>query len=191
MTTNNMIDVGLSGTTGTGNFVGATSPTLITPTLGIATATSLTFSPTTNGIVGTTTNDNAASGYVGQFITANVASGSGVNVPNTTATNITSISLTAGDWLVWGNVGLIASAGTTSTVQVSWVNTTSASIPTDAAGGKNQQEYSAPAGSSTYLPTGLIRVSINTTTTVFLSCFAAIAVSTMSAHGVINAFRFR
>ena len=34
MTTNNIVNVGLSGSTGTGNFVGATSPTLITPALG-------------------------------------------------------------------------------------------------------------------------------------------------------------
>ena len=34
MTTNNAVNVGLSGATGTGNFVGANTPTLITPHLG-------------------------------------------------------------------------------------------------------------------------------------------------------------
>ena len=34
MATNNSVDVGLSGSTGTGNFVGANSPALITPALG-------------------------------------------------------------------------------------------------------------------------------------------------------------
>lgn len=47
MTTNCAVEVGLSGSTGTGNFVGATSPTLITPTLGVATATSVTFGQST------------------------------------------------------------------------------------------------------------------------------------------------
>jgi hypothetical protein len=43
MTTNNPANVGLSGATGTGNFVGANTPTLITPVLGAATATSINF----------------------------------------------------------------------------------------------------------------------------------------------------
>jgi hypothetical protein len=43
MTTINPIGNGLSGTTGTGNFVGANTPTLITPVLGAATATSINF----------------------------------------------------------------------------------------------------------------------------------------------------
>lgn len=43
MSTINGIGNGLSGTTGTGNFVGATSPTLITPILGVSTATSINF----------------------------------------------------------------------------------------------------------------------------------------------------
>ncbi len=34
MTTNNAVNSPLSGTTGTGNFVGSTSPTLVTPILG-------------------------------------------------------------------------------------------------------------------------------------------------------------
>ncbi len=41
MATNNIVNVGLSGSTGTGNFVGSTSPTLVTPTLGVATATTV------------------------------------------------------------------------------------------------------------------------------------------------------
>lgn len=43
MTTNNSVNSPLSGTTGTGNFVGANTPTLITPVLGAATATSINF----------------------------------------------------------------------------------------------------------------------------------------------------
>ncbi len=43
MATNNNVNTPLSGNTGTGNFVGANTPTLITPVLGVATATSLGF----------------------------------------------------------------------------------------------------------------------------------------------------
>lgn len=41
MATNNAVNVSLSGQSGTGTFVGSTGPTLITPTLGAATATTL------------------------------------------------------------------------------------------------------------------------------------------------------
>jgi hypothetical protein len=43
MTTINPVGNGLSGTTGSGNFVGSTSPTLVTPILGAASATSINF----------------------------------------------------------------------------------------------------------------------------------------------------
>jgi hypothetical protein len=78
MATNNSVDVGLAGSTGTVNFVGSTSPTLVTPILGAATATSVTFSPTTGGIVGTTTNDNAGAGKVGEFISSVITTGATV-----------------------------------------------------------------------------------------------------------------
>jgi hypothetical protein len=39
--TNNAVNVGLSGASGTGNFAGTTSPVFVTPTLGAASATSI------------------------------------------------------------------------------------------------------------------------------------------------------
>ena len=59
MTTNNNVNTSLSGQTGTGNFVGATSPTLITPALGTpssGTLTSCTGLPAGTGISGLGTN---------------------------------------------------------------------------------------------------------------------------------------
>lgn len=47
MTTINAVGNGLAGATGTGSFVGSTSPTLITPTLGVANATSINFGGST------------------------------------------------------------------------------------------------------------------------------------------------
>lgn len=41
MATNNNVNTPLAGQTGTGAFVGATSPTFVTPNVGVATATSL------------------------------------------------------------------------------------------------------------------------------------------------------
>jgi hypothetical protein len=47
MTTNNAVNTTLSGQTGTGSFVGSTSPTLVTPTLGVSTAKSINFGGST------------------------------------------------------------------------------------------------------------------------------------------------
>lgn len=43
MATNNSVNTSLSGQTGTGSFAGSNSPTLVTPILGVASATSINF----------------------------------------------------------------------------------------------------------------------------------------------------
>lgn len=43
MSTNNLINSPLTGTTGSGEFVGSNSPTMVSPTLGAALATSINF----------------------------------------------------------------------------------------------------------------------------------------------------
>jgi hypothetical protein len=67
----------------------------------------------TGGIVGTTTNDDAAVGIVGEFKDSTLASGSAVVLASGSASSITTLTLTAGDWEVWG-VAQYGAAGTTS-----------------------------------------------------------------------------
>jgi hypothetical protein len=70
-----------------------------------------------------------------QVQVATVPSGSEVTL-TTTATpyNVTSLALGAGTWLVWGTVDFDMT-GCTSTVQQLGINTTSATLPTQAGGG--------------------------------------------------------
>jgi len=49
-------------------------------------------------LIGTTTNDNAAAGQVGEYVSSTITGGASVALTPGVATNITSISLTAGDW---------------------------------------------------------------------------------------------
>ena len=193
MSTVNSVDVPLSGSTGTGNFVGTTSPTLVTPTIGAATATSVGFSPTTGGIVGTTTNDNTDAGNVGESIVSAVDT-PGISLTNNTAADITSISLTAGDWDVWGNVVLIFGATTNCTTYGMWSSATSATVPdvtlscnisTSVAG----IVPGAITGCGNSIPP--LRYSLSGTTTIYLSVKAAFSISTLAAFGVIQARRAR
>src|SRR5262249_24736528 len=72
-------------------------------------------------IEGTNTNDDAASGYKGEYVTSDVASGSATSLSTGVAKTVASISLTAGDWEVDWMAVFVPAAGTT-------VNITQASI---------------------------------------------------------------
>ena len=65
-------------------------------------------------IHGTGTNDSAAAGYVGEVIESNVPIGSAISISAGVAANITSITLTAGDWDIWGGVTLLPAGSTVS-----------------------------------------------------------------------------
>lgn len=149
-----------------------------------------TFTPSsTNGIVGTTTNDNANAGSVGEFVSN---SATGVSLTSNTPANITSISLTAGDWDVVGNIAFTAAATTVPSNFFSGVSSTSATLPTFASGNLNQISNSAfPANSANSFIAPTQRFSLSTTTTIFLVGQSIFTTSTMTAGGLIRARRVR
>jgi hypothetical protein len=154
-------------------------------TLPAFTTSSITFSPTTGGIVGTTTNDNAAAGKVGEFISSIVAVSS-VSLSNATPKDITSISLTAGDWDVWGNIWFTISAS--ATVLESWTSQSSATLP---AFNLINAVTTAAGLSNCGIPSPYARYSLSGTTTIFLSGAANFSSGTASAGGGIFARRVR
>jgi hypothetical protein len=180
-----------TGATGTGNLVFSSSPTFITPTLGAATATTIAFSPTTGGLIGTTTNDNASTGNVGEFITSNITSASALSMSTGTPLNITSISLTAGDWDIKANVSFIPAATTSITRLVGWSSATSATLPDASLYSSNIWTAFVPG----VIPVGItcptIRVSLAVPTTIYLTGQATFTVSTMKGCGTISARRSR
>lgn len=138
---------------------------------------------------GTTTNDDAAAGDIGEYISSTVASASAVALTTSTAANVTSISLTAGDWDV-STQGYYTVSVSASDIRVG-ISTTSATFPSFAAGAGSQSIISGPNFSTTALGNGPFRISLSGTTTVFMVVFATFGAGTVSAHGTIRARRVR
>jgi len=142
--------------------------------------------------LGTTTNNNAAAGHIGEFISATVLAGSSVGLTTTTPADVTSISLTAGDWDVWGTVAFNPAGGTVTSQAAAWISTTSHTIPTQPnAGAYINLPIASTGGSAPTLPTGTTRLSLASTTMVYLSCYSVFTTSTLGAYGFIGARRVR
>jgi hypothetical protein len=187
--------VTLTGQTGTGAFVGSTTPTITTPILSgptltnASSTTELKFTNTTLGVSGTTTNNNAAAGITGEFKSSVVLAGSAVTLTTLTAANVTSMSLTAGDWDVYGNV-FFSNASDVLNQVICWCSTTSAVAPDNAL----QSRLSNGSGELTLdigLNTPYLRLSLASTTTVYLSAYAVFGSGTTTACGGIYARRAR
>lgn len=155
--------------------------------------TSIAFNPTTGGIVGTTTNDDASAGIVGQYSEQTIASGSAVSLTTATAADIASISLGAGDWDVDGTTVYDAAASTTVSELENVVNSVSATFTsTLGLSGRTLYQSLALTGPATWaFPTGTRRFSLSGTTTVYLIARASFLTSTMRAYGQIRARRVR
>lgn len=110
MTTNNIINIAATGSTGTGNIVLATSPTLTTPVLGVASATSINFGGSTLSTFST---------WATYSPTVTLVGGSGNTVPTYTTNT--------GRWMRIGNivffmVELINSSGGTAGAGTGQIN---------------------------------------------------------------------
>jgi hypothetical protein len=171
----------VNGGTLSGTFAGA-------HTYSGAVTFSSTITPSqTAGIVGTTTNNNAQAGSVGEYVSNTP---SGVALSSATFTNVGSISLTAGDWDVRGGLILVGAGGTAITNMAGGVSTASATL---GANGTFFQLQSSGLGTdvtySSALPTQ--RVSISATTTVYCVGYAQFTGGSVTATCKIDARRMR
>lgn len=142
---------------------------------------------TTNSIVGTATNNDAVAGNIGEYVSGTVALGSAVTLTTATTANVTSISLTAGDWDVTGVVDFDLS-GTTVSDFLMGTSTTSATLGSQ----DTYLEQALPFTSVTYsnnVPT--VRYSLSSTTTVYLVTSLSFTGGAAKAYGTIRARRVR
>lgn len=139
-------------------------------------------------VQGVSTSGTAPAGFVGEIINSVIIAASSVPVTSNVARNVTSISLTAGDWDVWGNVSLIPTGATFSNTLV-WISQTSATQP------DSSVFNSIGASSGILAQVGIAAPSLtfqlSTTTTIFLSTLATFAAGTANACGGIYARRVR
>jgi hypothetical protein len=141
------------------------------------------------GKVGTTC---AATGIVGECVSSQILIGSAVNIPTSgTAANLTSISLTAGSWLIWGSVGFVPAATTTQSEQAGGLSTISTGIPDPSTGAAFLLTAAVGANNGSGWPCGILLVNISGTTSYYLNAKAVFGVSTDAAYGFIEAVRLR
>lgn len=177
--------VGVTGPTGVQGLTGGTGPT------GSVGVTGPTGGFPIGQIPGTSTNDNAATGNVGEYISAQVASGSAVALATSTAKTITSVTLTAGDWDISALFQSVPNATVTQfagcyALAADTLDTTPgrlASPPQPAI------TYAGTVG--VHIPLPDYRFSLAATTTVFFNAFIAFTGGTCSAFGIIRARRVR
>lgn len=142
------------------------------------------FKPvSTLGIVGTTTNDNAQAGSIGEFPSPTNLT----NVPLTSgiAANVSSIVLSAGDWDVWGTVYDQPSAG--GSAFEAGLNTTSATLP----GTCCVTAINAAITGGMITPVPEQRISVAASTTVYLITTFSMTAGSVTGNGYLFARRVR
>jgi hypothetical protein len=135
-------------------------------------------------LTGVVNGSNAAAGEIGEYITSQILFAASVALTTTVVANVTSISLTAGDWDVSGYVGHTLTGSTTAVLAS--ISSTSATL--------NGEDFvlviPALTGSVQNALT-TTRISISATTTVYLVTSATFSSGTAKAYGRIRARRVR
>lgn len=167
---------------------------------GVATITgAASFSSTINvtgittlagGQAGITNGTAAQAGNVGQTVTSTVLVGAAVPCSNNQAQNITSISIPAGDWMVWGNIWTSPAGGTTTTILEGSISSTSSANPTAPATGAYNRWAGSVVGTQTNISM-ITNVNVSATTIHYLVGTPTFSGSTLSAYGSLNAKRVR
>lgn len=153
-------------------------------------------------IRGTTTNDSAATGFVGEFLQQSRVQSAAQAITTATATNVTAtaLTLTAGDWDIFGAVAVEGTASTSFTGVAASISKTSATlsandtiaVPTSGEVRARWTSAANVAGNASPIVVPLAcRASISSTTTFYLVVTAIFTVSTATNYGSIWARRVR
>lgn len=148
--------------------------------------------------VGSATNDSATAGDIGELKISTVAFANIVSETSATPVNVTSLSLTAGDWDVSGVINRNL-AGVTATVYGRAISPTTGAVPAQA-GGSGVGADSVVIQTATFGTTitgnyitaiGPVRVSLAVTTTIYLVAADTFSAGTLGVFGTLRARRIR
>lgn len=141
-------------------------------------------------VAGTATNDNALAGNIGEYISSTVTNGTAVPLTSGASADVTSISLTPGDWECYGRVSFVAGAGTIGTQFAGGISSTSLTLPNNA-GSSFNLPITSPAGTGMIVPLSTTRFTLAVPTIIYLVALSVFSVSTMGGAGFIGARRVR
>lgn len=140
-------------------------------------------------LTGTATNDSASAGNVGETVTSILNTGSSTSMTTATDTDITSITLTAGDWDVYGQVNLKYASATQSADAQACFNS-AVSMTTNGSEGYDNTRLTTTSCIATITP-ARIRWSSASGFTMHLVAKATFSAGTCSGFGFIQARRVR
>lgn len=147
---------------------------------------------------GTIANDDAAAGMIGELKISTVAIANVVSETTATPVNVTSLSLTSGDWDVSGVINR-ALGGVTATVYGGAISPTTHAVPAQA-GGSGVGADSLVSQMATFGTTltgnfitaiGPVRVSLAAAATIFLVAADTFSAGTLGVFGTLRARRVR
>jgi hypothetical protein len=140
---------------------------------------------------GVTDGSNAAAGQIGEYISQTVLVGAAVPLASGVTSTVTTISLTAGDWDVSGNVAFQPVPAASVTAVIAGISL-GAVFATEPSGGAIQALIVPfTTGQFQTLLAGTLRVSVAATTTVYLLAQGTFSGGTCGAYGFIGARRRR
>jgi hypothetical protein len=140
-------------------------------------------------LMGVTDGSDAAPGQIGEVISSVVTTG--VPLTSGTGINLTSISLTPGDWDVSGDVWIVVGTGGAAIVTGA-ISSVSGAFPVMGInGGRTQICAAISASSSNLLSVNTVRVSVTATTPYYLIVLCTFPSGTTTATGYIWARRAR
>lgn len=151
-------------------------------------------------ILGTTTNDSAAAGRIGEVISSGAPQSSLNNLTSGISNTIASISLTVGDWDVRAMGGFKGAAGTSVTELQTAIGLTNNTLPaTDTIANPTNGEvlYDAVMSATVIGGNRIVQsippivIKLASPATVYLTQNATFSVSTLGGFGSITARRVR